>query len=451
MNRGLGNIKRFALCVLLLSNAGISLSAFAQASKEQFVAILSFRVGPYGVAGNGIFGGYIDYLDMLNKRDGGINGVKLTWEECETEYNVDRGVACYEKLKNKSPTGPTAITPVSTGITYALLERVSKDKVPLVTMGYGRADASDGRVFPYVFPIITNYWSQNTAKIKYIGFRSGGMDKLKGKKIAHLYHGSPYGKETIEILNLQSKKYGFEVTHIEIPPPGTEQDAQWQKVRELAPDWVILRGFGAMNPVALKTAHKFGFPASRIIGVWWSGAEEDVIPAGETAKGFVAAAFHLSGTDFPVIKDIMKHVYSGGRKGAVDDPKRIGQTYYNRGVVQGILTTEAIRTAQQRFGNRPLTGEEVRWGFENLMLTDLRIHQLGAFGLINRLKLSCLDHEGGGAVRFQRWNGTQWSPITSWIESDQKIVRPLVEKSAAEYAIAEGITPRDCAKEYKDN
>src|SRR6185369_15713049 len=50
-----------------------------------------YRVGPYAAGGTGTFGGFIDYLDMLNKRDGGINGVKLTWEECETEYKNDRG------------------------------------------------------------------------------------------------------------------------------------------------------------------------------------------------------------------------------------------------------------------------------------------------------------------------------------------------------------------------
>ncbi len=90
-------------------------------------------------------------------------------------------------------------------------------------MGYGRTDASDGRVFPYVFPLITNYWSQNTAKIKFIGSKEGGMDKLKGKKIVNIYHDSAYGKETIPVLDAQAKKYGFAVTHIAVPHPGNEQ------------------------------------------------------------------------------------------------------------------------------------------------------------------------------------------------------------------------------------
>ena len=65
----------------------------------------------------------IDYLNMLNERDGGINGVKLTWEECETEYNNARGVECYERLKKRRPTGATVIHPLSTGITYSLIDK----------------------------------------------------------------------------------------------------------------------------------------------------------------------------------------------------------------------------------------------------------------------------------------------------------------------------------------
>ncbi|ALC15117.1 amino acid/amide ABC transporter substrate-binding protein, HAAT family [Desulfuromonas soudanensis] len=416
---------------------------------EQYIAMLSFRVGPYAAGGTGFYGGYIDYLDMLNKRDGGINGVKLTWEECETEYKNDRGVECYERLKNNGPTGASVIIPLSTGITYSLIDRVNVDKLPLVTMGYGRSDAADGRVFPYVFPVVTSYWSQNTAKIKYIGSLEGGMDKLKGKKIVNLYHGSAYGKETMGLLDLQAAKYGFTVTHIEVPHPGNEQQSQWMQIRQMKPDWVILRGWGVMNSVALKTAQKVGFPANRMIGGWWSGAEEDVIPAGDAAKNFVTAAFHPSGVDFPVIQDILKHVYAKGGTGNMTDPKRIGQQYFNRGVIQGILVAEAIRTGQEKYGKRSLTGEEMRWGFENLDIDDKRLKELGAHDLLQPLKLSCMDHEGGGAVKFQRWNGDKWEIVSDWIPSDQEIVRPEVEKSAAKYAAEKGITLRNCTQEAK--
>ena len=419
--------------------------AFAQ--NEQFIPANGYWVGPYAPGGSGFFGGVIDYFQMLNTRDGGINGVKLTWEKCETEYNNARGVECYERNKKKGPTGATVVHPLSTGITYSLIEKATADKIPLISMGYGRTDASDGRVFPYVFPLITNYWSQNTAKIKFIGMKEGGMDKLKGKKIVNIYHDSAYGKETIPVLDVQAKKYGFEVTHIAVPHPGNEQQAQWLQVRQIKPDWVILRGWGVMNPTALKAAAKVGFPRTKVVGVWWSGAEEDVIPAGDAAKGYIAAAFNLPGTSFPVMQEILKNVYSKG-KGEMEDKSRIGSIYHTRGVVAGIITADAIRTAQERYGKgKPITGEQMRWGIEHLNISDARLKQLGAVGLMNALKLSCLDHEGGGAVKFLQWDGKKWNVISEWISSDQAIVRPMVEQSAAQYAKEKGITPRDCSKE----
>jgi hypothetical protein len=95
----------------------------------------------------------------------------------------------------------------------------------------------------------------------------------------------------------------------------------------------------------------------------------------------------------------------------------------------------------REFGNRPLTGVQVQWGLEHLTLTAASLKELGAEGLISPLTLSCRDHEGGGGVKFQQWDGTQWKVITDWIAPDQALVRPLVEASAAKYAQEKGITP----------
>jgi len=439
-------MKRTTVALALVASASFSAGALAQA-KVQYVPHNYYWVGPYAASGSGIAGGAIDYLEMLNARDGGINGVKFVGDKCETEYNNARGVECYERSKKNGPTGATLIHPLSTGITYSLIEKGTADHIPIVSVGYGRTDASDGRVFPYVFPLITNYWSQNTAKIKFMGQQAGGMDKLKGKKIVNLYHDSAYGKETIPVLDAQAKMYGFQVTHLAVPHPGNEQQAQWLQIRQIQPDWVILRGWGVMNPTAIKAAQRAGYPREKIIGVWWAGAEEDTIPAGDAAKGYIAAAFNVSGTNYPVIQDIMKHVYGKG-KGEMDDRSRIGSAYYNRGVVFSIITSEAVRKAQTRFGKgQPMTGEQVRWGLENLVIDDAYLKKLGAAGFMQPLKVSCLDHEGGGAVKFQQWDGKQWKVITDWIPSDQKLVRPMIEASAAQYAKEKGITPRDCSKE----
>jgi branched-chain amino acid transport system substrate-binding protein len=423
-------------------------AAVATASAgEQYFPLQSYRVGPYAAGGTGFFGGTIDYFNLVNFRDGGVNGVKLTWSECETEYVVERGVECYERLKKGLNGAPAAATnPLSVGIAYATLDRSTTDKIPLITINHGRTDSTDGRVFPYVFPLQLNPYSEVSAIINYIGQQEGGLDKLAGKKIVTLYHGSPYGKETQPVLDLLAKKYAFEIKHIEVPHPGNEQQSQWLEIKRWQPQWVILRGWGVMNPVAIKTAAKTGFPVDHLIGNIWSNSEEDVRPAGGVGKGFISITTHPSGTNFPVIQEIKKYVVDAG-KGNLEDPKRFGSVYYNLGVINGILNVEAVRIAQAKFGKKPLTGEQTRWGFENLNIDDARLKELGALGLLQQIKLSCADHEGGGKIRFQQWDGEKWVLISDWIAADRALLRPIIEASAAKYAEEKHIHPRDCASE----
>jgi branched-chain amino acid transport system substrate-binding protein len=192
-------------CIKSLLVAASLLAATSFAWADQFVPLLSYRVGPYGSNGASFFGGLIDYMNLTNL-NGGINGVKLSWEECETEYNASRGVECYERLKSKNG-GASLVEPLSTGIAYGILDRVGTDKIPMTTLGYGRSDAANGKVFPYVFPLLSTYWNQAGAMVVYLGEKSGGMDKLKGKKIVHLYHDSAYGKEPLPVLEAEAAKY----------------------------------------------------------------------------------------------------------------------------------------------------------------------------------------------------------------------------------------------------
>jgi len=412
------------------------------AAAEQFIPVFAMREGAIRFVGIPQADGYIAYLTLLNERDGGINGVKLIWEECETVYDVERGVECYEHLKAKGPTGAAVVVPTGTPLVYALLERATQDKIPLLTPGFGRADTSDGRVFPYVFTVPSNYWSQNTAKIRFIGQWAGGMEQLKGLKIAHVYIDSDFGKETLAILDHQATRYGFVVQHLAVQSPGLDQKAIWRQVKAAQPDWVILNSVGVMTPTALKEAALVGVPRDKIVGNAPACSEQDVVPAGELARGFICAVWHGTGTDFPLIQDILKYVYARG-KGAGPEGD-VGTTRWIRGMLHGLLTAEAIRTAMRQFGNQPLTGVQVQWGLDHLALTAASLKELGAEGLLPPLTLSCRDHEGGGGVKFQQWDGTQWTGLTDWIATDQALVRPLVEASAAKYAQEKGITPRDC-------
>jgi branched-chain amino acid transport system substrate-binding protein len=224
-------------------------------------------------------------------------------------------------------------------------------------------------------------------------------------------------------------------------------ESQWLQIRQAKPDYVIVWTYGVMSTVALKTAAKVGYPKDKLLGVWWAGSEEDVVPAGDAAKGYVSASFTASGTGFPVMQDIKNKVY-GAKKGNLEDPARLGNVMYTRGVVYGIILVEALRTAQGKFGKgKVMTPEQLRWGLEHLDLTEARIAQLGAPGLFPPIKTSCADHEGSGMVKFQRWDGTKFTQVTPFMAGDRATVRKMVEEQAGKYATEKKITPRDCGKE----
>jgi len=425
------------------ATASSPLVTSAQAAEnEMFIPLLTYRTGAYAPNGIPVANGFVDYFTLLNERDGGINGVKIVWEECETQYKTDVGVECYEKLKGNGPTGAALVNPYSTGITYQLIPKASVDKIPVHSMGYGRTAAADGRVFKWTFNFPTTYWSQASAIIKYIGQQEGGMDKLKGKKIAHVFHNSPYGKEANPTLEILAKKFGYELELLPVDHPGQEQKSTWLQIRRSKPDWIFMSGWGVMNQVAIKEAAAINYPMDHFIGNWWSATESDVVPAGDAAKGYKGATFHGAGAGFGVHKDLMTFVYGKG-KGA--GPKeRVGEVLYNRGMMNAVFNSEAIRTAMAKFGNKPLTGEQVRWGLENLDLTTERLKALGLEGFTKPVKVTCVDHETNGPVMIQQWDGKNWKFVSDWIEPMKEVVRPMIEEAAAAYAKENNITPRDC-------
>jgi branched-chain amino acid transport system substrate-binding protein len=423
--------------------AGPLVLAVHAQSKDAFIPLLVYRTGPYAPSGIPIANGFVDYFTLLNERDGGINGVKVVFEECETQYDTKQGVECYERLKGKSA---LLVNPYSTGITYQLIPKAPVDKVVVFSMGYGMSAASDGRWFPWVFNFPTNYWSQASAVIRYIGAQEGGLEKLKGKKIAHIFHNSPYGKEANPTLEDLAKKYQFELTLLAVDHPGQEQKSTWLQVRRLNPDWIFMSGWGVMNQVAVKEAASIGFKMDRFIGNWWSANDSDVVPAGEGAKGYKGATFHAPGTNFKVHAEIVKNVYAKGK--GTGKKEEMGAPLYNRGVVNAMLSAEAIRTALAKYGNKSTpTSEQVRWGFENLNLTDKRLEELGMKGFTYPVKVTCEDHEGNGPVLIQQWDGKKWDIVSDWVVPMRDVVRPKIEAAAVEEGKKLGYTPRDCSKE----
>ncbi len=418
-------------------------NAFAQ-TKEQFFPLLSYRTGPYAPNGVPWANGKQDYIKMINARDGGVNGVKLTFEECETGYATDRGVECYERLKSKP--GVALFDPQATGITFALTEKAPIDKIPLMTLGYGLSVAQDGTAFKWNFPFMGSYWTGADILIQHLGKGLGGLDKLKGKKITLVYHDSPFGKEPIPLLQERAKMHGFDLQLLPVTAPGVEQKATWLQVRQSKPDYVLLWGWGVMNSTALKEAQATGYPRDKMYGVWWAGAEPDVKDVGEGAKGYHALALNTAGQSPKVIQDILKTVHGKGQGTGPKD--EVGSVLYTRGVIIQMLAVESVRRAQERFGKgKVMTGEQVRWGMENLALDQKKLDALGFAGVMRPLSSSCQDHMGSTWARIETWDGAKWNVGADWYQADEQILKPMVKAGADKYLADKKMTrraPADC-------
>lgn len=438
------SIRGFALAGVVA--AALTAPSIAAAQAEQFIPLLVYRTGSFAPLGIPWANGKLDYLKMINERDGGVNGVRLAYEECETAYSTDRGVECYERLKGKGGGGSLFDTQ-STGITYAIMEKAPLDKVPVMTMGYGRSDSADGSVFPWAFPLLGTYWTASDVIVQDIAKKMGGTDKLKGRKLALVYHDSPYGKEPIPALQALAQKYGFELMQLPVVAPGVEQKATWLQIRQQRPDYVILWSAGIMTPTSIREAQATGFARDKIYGIWWAGSESDVKDLGAAAKGYNAVAIQGSADHGKAHEDILKHVYDKGQ-GSAASRDEVGTVAHTRGMMIQMLTVEAIRTAQEKFGKgKPVTPEQVRWGLENLDISQARLDELGFGNLMRPVKTSCADHMGSSWARVITWNGQKYETASDWYQADMELVNPLVKAASEKYAKEKGITPRDCSKE----
>ena len=269
--------------------------ATAQAADGIFVPLFTYRTGAFAGSGIPIANGMSDYLNMLNERDGGIGGEKLVIEECETGYDTKKGVECYDSVKGRNP---AVINPYSTGITLQLIPKAAVDKIPILSMAYGLSASADGNLFPWIFNPPATYWDGASAFVRHVADVEGGFDKLKGKTIGLVHLDAPYGKEPIPLLQALASDYGFTLKLYPVPAAQMQnQSSLWLDVRRDKPDWIYLQGWGAMNPTAVKEAAKIGFPMNRLVGVWWSGNDDDARPAGPEAKGYSSLDLNAVGSE----------------------------------------------------------------------------------------------------------------------------------------------------------
>ena len=427
---------------LAVATVAASAATAAQAADGIFIPLFTYRTGPFAGSGIPIANGMADYFNMLNERDGGIGGVKLIVEECETGYDTKQGVECYDSMKDRNP---VVINPYSTGLTLQLIPKAAVDKIPILSMAYGLSASADGNDFPWIFNPPDTYWDGASAFIRHAANVEGGFDKLKGKKIGLLYLDVPYGKEPIPLLQALAKDYDFTLELYPVHPSAMyemqNQGSVWLYVRIDEPDWIFLQGWGAMNPAAIQAAAENGFPMNRLIGNWWSSSEDDARPAGAPAEGYTALDINAVGANFPAIQDILKYVVDKGKSQVLSKDK-VGENFYDRGVLNAALVAEAIRTAQHLTGNKQVGGADVRRGFKSLNITDARWKELGLPGFAAPIHLSCADHNGHNLTSVVRWDGTKWNKTSETLEPIKDKVIPLINSAAQDYMKANAGWPK---------
>jgi branched-chain amino acid transport system substrate-binding protein len=388
---------------LLLGGTGLLTPApsVAQSKGEIVIGVQCDRTGPTQIVGTVLCPGFHDYVALVNSK-GGVEGHKIKALEVDHEYKVPPAVESYERFKQE---GAVSIAVYGTPQIYALAAKLTEDRLPGTSPGFGSAAAADGTRYPYIFPIAATYWSQGTAAVHFAKQQLGGS--LKGKKIAFLFYDNPAGREPIQVLEDLAGREGFQLKQFAVPPPGVEMGAQVLDIAQrFRADFVISHLFGGAPAVSMKELKRIGFPLRKMIGFVWASAEANIEAAGgfAAADGYYTMQFAGVGTDYPVLNEI-REMYKKEGKAA---PKEMASTvYYNRGVLIAALHVEAIRNALKAKAGGKITGNDVKGGFEKIANFTLG-------GLVPPLKITAADHEGGGLVQIWQVKGGKFVKSSEW-------------------------------------
>jgi branched-chain amino acid transport system substrate-binding protein len=378
-------------------------AAFAQ-DKEVVFGLQCDRTGATQNVGVYLCPGYHDYIALLNSK-GGIEGYKVRVIEIDNEYKVPPAMEAHERFKKE---GAVLESLYGTPQTAALTKKLEEDKILGTSPGFGTAAASDGKKYPYVFPIAASYWSQAAAAVAFAKQQLGGS--LKGKKIAYLFYDNPAGKEPLAILEDVAKTEGFELRTFAVPAPGVELGAQVLDITgRFKPDFVITHLFGRSPSVSIKELKGKGFPMSKVVAMVWGSAESDIKAAGGwgIAEGYHTMQFAGVGSDFQVIKDINAMYKKEGKPAPSAQEVTV---YYNRGVMVAALHAEAVRNAIKAKGGAKPTSEDVKKGME-----AIKGFTLG--GMVPPMEITEADHEGGGWVQIWTVKGGKLVKSGDWYRS----------------------------------
>ena len=392
--------------------------AAAQGKADIVIGLQCDRTGATQIVGTVLCPGFHDYIALVNSK-GGVDGHKIKAMEIDHEYKVPQGVEAYERHKKE---GAVTMAIYGTPHIYALAAKLTEDRIPGTSPGFGSAAAADGTRYPYIFPIAATYWSQGAAAVEFTKKQLGGS--LKGKKIAYIFYDNPAGREPIEVIEDLAAKEGFQLKTFAVPPPGVEMGAQVLDIAQrFRADFVIAHLFGGAPGVSIKEFKRVGYPLRKVVSFVWGAAEANIEAGGgfANAEGYYAMQFAGVGQDYPVLNEIREMYKKQGK----EPPKEMASTvFYNRGVLIAALHVEAIRNAVKAKPNGPITGEDAKKGFE-------KINNFTLGGLVPPLKVTATDHEGGGLVQIWQVRGGKFEKVTDWFAAYQDVVAKHIKEAGA--------------------
>ena len=391
---------------------GLALAAATAGAqdKELVFGLQCDRTGATQTVGVFLCPGYHDYINLLNSK-GGIEGYKIRVMEIDNEYKVPPAMEAHERFKKE---GAVLEGLYGTPQTAALTKKLEEDKILGTSPGFGTAAATDGKRYPFTFPIAASYWSQGAAAVAFAKKQLGGS--LKDKKIAYLFYDNPAGKEPLNILEDLSKSEGFELRTFAVPAPGVEMSAQVLDITgRYKPDFVITHLFGRAPSVSIKELKGKGYPLSKVIAFVWGSSEADIKAAGGfgMAEGYHTIQFAGVGVDFQVIKDINAMYQAQGKP--VPKEQEIS-VFYNRGVMVAAIHAEAVRNAIKAKGGAKPTSEDVKNGLESV-----KGFTLG--GMVPPMEVTQDDHEGGGWVQVWTVKGGQLAKDGEWFQAYRDVIK----------------------------
>jgi branched-chain amino acid transport system substrate-binding protein len=408
-----------AIATALVLATGSLLTAapsHAQSKSDIVIGLQCDRTGATQIVGTVLCPGFHDYIALINSK-GGVDGHQLKALEIDHEYKVPPAVESYERHKKD---GAVTMAIYGTPQIYALAAKLTEDRIPGTSPGFGSAAAADGQRYPYIFPIAATYWSQGAAAVDFVKKQLNGT--LKGKKIAYIFFDNPAGREPIEVLEDLATKEGFQLRTFAVPPPGVEMGAQVLDIAQrFKADFVIAHLFGGAPSVSIKELKRVGYPLRKVVSFVWGSAEANIEGAGgfAVAEGYYVMQFAGVGTDYPVLNEI-REMYKKQGKPA---PKEMASTvFYNRGVLIGALHVEAIRNAVKAKPDGKITGADVKAGFE-------KINNFTLGGLVPPLKVTATDHEGGGLVQIWQVKGGKFVKVSEWFAAYQDVVAKHIKES----------------------